>query len=367
VFSPHHLSWYTRTISSNGILIGDPKEVFRNFIAGMGCNENGEWTRRMDKSNWPGCIANDGGQRTMSPLGLAVANAAYFEKNRHIVDVAKVVSFSDEGGAVRVAADLTNAYNNPRYSTPGNQPKVTRVWRRLVYLRPADLLLVADTVESTNPAFEKKVLLHAIDRIEVGGKVKRIDEGESVHTGVAEATIIVDDSKPSDKHQATFDLRRGYAALHVNTLLPAKPRYRKIGGREPAAEVHPDLYNPGLNTGHYHRHVKDFWIRDFSEGVIPNHRSFNWAPERPLEMRTGEQASTFGPGYGRWRLEIEPPEPGRTDHFLNVLQPSLDRKAPRLRLERIDTPEEFGAVVEHAGKKYRVVFKKDALSAPTVQ
>ncbi|HWR52021.1 MAG TPA: DUF4962 domain-containing protein [Bryobacteraceae bacterium] len=368
VFFPHHISWYTRTVSSNGILIGDPKEIFRNFIAGMGCDENGKWMNPpKGEATWPACIANDGGQRTMSPLGLAVPNAAAFEKNRHIVDVAKVVSFADDGTSVKVAADLTNAYNNPRYTTPGNSPKVARVWRRLVYLRPLDLLLVADTVESTDPAFEKKVLLHATDRIEVGGKVERIDEGESVHTDVDRATIVVDDTQPSDKRQKTFDLRTGYAALQVKTLFPTAFRYRRIGGREPADAPHAALYGPEQNANHYHRHIKDFWIRDFSEGIIPNHRSFNWAPERPLEVRTPEQATTFVGGYGRWRLEVEPSQPARTDYFLNVMRPSLKPGSAMPAIERIETADQFGALIRDGARTWRVVFGKDALDAPVVE
>jgi hypothetical protein len=368
VFYPHHISWYTRTVSSNGILIGDPKEIFKNFIAGMGCNEKGEWPNRiMGSATWPGCIANDGGQRTMSPMGLAVANAEVFEKNRNIVDVAKVVSFADDGTAVKVAADLTNAYNNPRYTTPGNSPKVNRVWRRLVYLRALDLILVADTVESTNAAFEKKVLLHAIDRIDVGGKVVRVDEGESVHTDTDQATIVVDDTKPSDKNQKTFDLRSGYAALQLKTLFPADFRYRKIGGREPSDAVHQYVFGPGEAAGHYHRHIKDFWIKDYSEGVIPNHKSRNWAPEHPLEARTKEQATTFGSGYGRWRLEVEPAKPALTDHFLNVMRPSLKPNAAMPSIERIETADGFGALIRDGGRTYRVTFSKNALEAPVVE
>ena len=96
------------------------------------------------------------------------------------------------------------------------------------------MLLVGDTVESTNPEFEKKWLLHALDRIEVGGDARQIDPGETVHTNVDEARVVVDDTAPSDKFQTTFDLRRGYAALLVKTLFPARFRYRMIGGREPA-------------------------------------------------------------------------------------------------------------------------------------
>jgi hypothetical protein len=261
-----------------------------------------------------------------------------------------------------VVADITNAYNNPRFSSAGNKPKVTKVYRRLVYLRGVDLLLVGDTVESTDAAFEKKWLLHALDRIEVGGQAKPIDDGESVHASVDEARVIVDDSNPSDKRQTTFDLRKGYAALMVKTLFPAQFRYRKIGGREPADSPHPDLYFPGKNVGHFHRHVKDF-----SEGVIPNHKSANWAPEAPLEIAAKEYVPVYGPGYGRWRLEVEPAEQQKTDFFLNVLKPALDpgEKLPPIR--KTETADSFGAEIDSGGKHYMIRFNKHSLARPSVE
>ena len=125
-----------------------------------------------------------------------------------------------------------------------------------------------------------------------------------MHRKVDEARIIVDDTERSDKDQVTFDLRNGYAALLMKTLFPARFRYRKIGGREPAETPHGDLFYQGRSARHFHRHVKDFWIKDFSEGVIPNHKSFNWPPQRANESAEEAYVPVYGPGYGRWRLEI---------------------------------------------------------------
>ena len=367
VKSSHDLAWYTRTVSSNGLLIGDPREVSRNFIAGMGCDANGKGDRiRAPEGGDRLCIPNDGGQRTMSPSGLAVRDAATFQQNRDVWDVARVVSFRDDGTSVAVVADITNAYNNPRYTTPGNSPKVTRVYRRLVYLRGPDLVLVADTVESTNPQFEKKWLLHALDRLEVGGDVRKIDAGESVHTNVDEARVIVDDADRSDARQTSFDLRKGYAALLVKTLLPARFRYRVIGGRDAADTADVDLYGSGKNGGHLHRHIKDFWVQDFSEGVLPGHKSANWAPAFPIEAYAEPYIPVYGPGYGRWRLEVEPTAAAATDYFLNVLKPSLrpgDRMPP---ISRIETADTFGAEIEAGGRRYRVVFAKQSLAPPRI-
>ena len=367
VKSSHHLAYYTRTVSSNGILIGDPKEVFRNFIAGMGCDANGKGDRIPSPDNNERiCIPNDGGQRTMSPKGMAVGNAANFFENREIWDVARVVSFKDDGEIVSVVADITNAYNSPRYTTPGNSPKVSRVYRRLVYLRPADLVLIGDTVESTNAAYEKKWLLHALDRIEIGGEAEKIRPGETVYGKVDQAKIVVDDTDPSDKRQTTYDLRKGYAALLVKTLNPAGFRYRLVGGREPSDTADADLYGSGRNAAHFHRHVNDFWVKDFSDGNLPGRKSVNWAPAFPIESYAQEYIPTYGPGYGRWRIELEPTVANKTDYFLNVLKPTVNPGESLPAMERVETAKEFGAVIHAAGKDYRILFPKDTLDAPIV-
>jgi hypothetical protein len=367
VKSSHHLAYYTRTVSSNGILVGDPNEVFRSFIAGMGCDAKGKGDRiPAPDGKEQVCIPNDGGQRTFTPGGMGTHGAEFFKENRDDYDVARVVKYEDNGDAVSIAADITNAYSNPRYSAPPNSPKVTRVWRRLVYLRKADLVLVADTVESTNPSFEKKVLLHALDRLEVGGDVKRIDAGESVHTGVDMAKIVVDDTDPSDKKQTSFDMRKGYAALLVKTVFPNRFRYRVIGGREPADTPDADLYGYGKNASHLHRHLKDFWVKDFSEGVLPGHKSENWAPAFPIESYADQYIPVFGGGYGRWRLELEPAEPAKVDHFLNVMKPTVSGAESLPPVTKIEDAATFGAEIRTAAGVYRVTFRKDSLEAAQV-
>lgn len=362
VFSEHHLSYYTRTISSNGILVGDPYEIYKNFIAGYGCNKNGKGTALIPPDNSERvCIPNDGGQRTMEPFSLAVNTAKKFYAKQDVFDVAKVTFFEDKGGYVSLAADITNAYNNPRYSTPGNKPKVNRVYRWLVYLRSLDVIVIGDIVESTDPGFEKKWLLHSLDQLQIGGDIETIQPGEEIHTNVNEARIVVDDTQPSDRDQSTVDMRKGYAALLVKTLFPNQFRYRKVGGREPAETVHRDVYKPdssGYNKNHFHRHINDFWVKDFSEGIIPNHKSFNWIPEFPNETATSAYATIFRGGYGRWRLEVEPAVPETTDYFLNVLKPTVDPHERLPLMEKIDTSDVFGTMILANNKLYTVIFQK---------
>ena len=361
----HQLSWYVRTIGSNGLLIGDPHEAFQGFIGGVGCDANGNGPKiRATDGDGEWCVPNDGGQRTMRPFGMAARDSAMFEQNRQVFDVAKVVAFRDTGDVVSVTADITNAYNSPRYSTPGNSAKVKRVWRRLVYLRALDLLLVADVVESTNPQFEKKWLVHAIDKLEIGGEIETVTPGETVHRKVDEARITVDDADRTDERQQTLDLRRGYAGLLLKTVFPTDFRYRKIGGRQPSAEPHGGP-RP-LTATHFHRHVRDFWVKDYSEGVLPGHKSQNWPPERPIETTVPSYTSIFGPGYGRWRLEIEPAGEHATEYFLNLLQPTLELRAVLPHVERLETAAQFGTEISARGRTWRVTFAKNTLEPPNV-
>jgi hypothetical protein len=131
--------------------------------------------------------------------------------------------------------------------------------------------------------------------------------------------------------------------------------------------VHPDLYVSGKNAGHFHRHLKDFWVQDFSEGVIPNHKSVNWAPETPLEIAAKEYVPVYGPGYGRWRLEVEPAAPATTDFFLNILKPTLDPNAKLPATRRLETPGSFGAEIESGSTRYTITFSKDSLERPLVR
>jgi hypothetical protein len=369
---PHFMSYYTRTVSDNNILVGDPNEYFGTFIGYWGC----DGLSQHDLFPAPDggakvCIPNDGGQRTAAPYSLTIFNNDEYSSHEDIYDVARITSFADNGQAVAWVDDITNAYNNPRYTTPNNKPKVTKVYRKFVYLREPDILLVADTVDSTNPAFEKSWLIHAVDHIDVGGTIKKIDAGESIHTDTDTARIVVDDKNPSNLGEGTSDLRTGYAALQIKTLFPVDFRYHLVGGREAAKTSHQSQgqSDPKVLQGgnHLHRHFKDFWVKDYSEGVQPDHRSQNWAPVYPQETVDSVEAPTFIGGYGRWRLEVQPIAPSKNDYFLNVLKPTLESADDMPHVTRFETATTFGASFVSGGKTYKVTFTKETLDPPTVE
>jgi hypothetical protein len=322
--SAHSLAYYARTVSSNGLLIGDPKEYFAGFVSFIGCGDNRQpSTIRVPQSHEEVCPPNDGGQRTAYPRSMTLFHVAEFAENQSDYDYAKVTAFRDTGELVAWSADITNSYANPRYAPPGERPKVTRVWRRFVYLRKEDILLVADQVTSTDENFRKSWLIHATDHIDVS----------SDH-----AVIVVDD-------QTQADLRKGYAQLSVQTLLPRDFRYHLIGGR----------------------HLRDFWVEDFSAGIVPLHVSASWPPYHPAELARTDMAPAFGGGYGRWRLAVEPKHAEKEDVFLNLLEPSLKPDAPRAKATPFETETTFGATIRTGDRHRTITFSKSSLALPLIK
>lgn len=377
VGTPHWLNYYSRTVATNNILVGDPNEYFWGFWSWTGCAPpNSPWAGvhtlyPLPSGEGKACIVNDGGQRTMLPQPMSIFHVKDYDSAKAIYDVAKVIDFADDNVDVaRWTMDTTNAYmsaaavhakdgNGTPFTNP-NKPKVVEVKRRMVYSRAADVLVVGDTVESTNPAFEKSDVFHALEELQVlDGTKTNVSPGEDVYTGAHITKITMDDTHPHNKGQITGDYRLGYASAFIETVFPQDARLRVIGGREPSNVEHPEQgqTNPAKKqTGHFHTHIKDFWVKDYSEGVQPDHKSANWPPIYPAD-RSDTQPSMLG-GFGVSRLEVQPAKPGKRDYFLNVIQPTLDPKAAPLKTTPVESETEFGVSFTAGGKLYKVMFPK---------
>lgn len=366
--NPHVLAYYSRTVSANTLLIGNPDEYFAGFVGFLGCGGGSEHTLlQVPGVPAKACPPNDGGERTAFPQAMVVFDVDDYYKHRNNYDYARVTNFRDNEDAVMWTADLTNAYTNPRYTPPNQKPKVTRVWRRFVYLRKEDVLLVADQVTSTDERFRKSWLLHAADHFDVGGTVKEIAAGESIHSGVRTAAAVMDDREPGNRGQTTFDLREGYAQLTVETLLPRDFSYRLTGGREASATEHVAANGSGREGFHFHRHIKDFWVEDYSAGHTADHLSANWPPGYPQEMSRTDTTPAFAGGYGRWRIAVEPARQAKEETFLNLLVPALKRGEAAVQGTAIDTPTSFGASIQAGRRKIEVLFPRNKLELPTVK
>jgi len=129
---------------------------------------------------------------------------------------------------------------------------------------------------------------------------------------------------PSDRNQTTFDLRRGYPALLVKTLSPALIPLLQ-GWRAGTSRC--DSRGP-LRSGSQYRPFppapEDFWIRDLQQRSNPQPQVLQLGTGGPNEtMGAPAYMAVHGPGYGRWRLEIEMDKPAANEYVLNLLKPTL--------------------------------------------
>ncbi len=287
---------------------------------------------------------------------MSVESVEDWENNNYIYDTAKITSFYDNDGVVSIASDLTNAYNNPQYTTTWNKPKVTQVLRKTLYIRELDIFLVGDVVTATNSTFRKKTLLHALQTIQLDTDANTVTENERKgidrYRNVKSGKIIMDDSEPSNPDQITYDLRWGNSTLLFETVFPSKFSYRLVGGRTPS-------------EGSY----ADFWVDDYSQdywGSVQKRTSINYPVGYAIETAWAYFAPTYVGGYGRYRLEVESETLDATDYFLNIYRPSIDGINNNIpAYTKLEDDEYFGVVFNVNGKQYKAKFPKNG-DAPFV-
>ena len=260
----HRLNYYVRTVSKNGILVQRPDEI---------------WTP--PGSSPPGGYTNDGGQRIVKATGSTVTSyenwLANKDSGRHY-ESGDVTAFDNVDDRYSyVAGDLTSAYNSTQYDSEGQGGKVSRVTRQVMYLQDSDVLVVFDRVESTDPSYRKKWLLHTPNKF-VGGD-------ETVLAGSASDGIVEVDG--DSIAGGVMSMTNGSGKLFLQTLCPTSYTVHKVGG-----------------AGHRYYVEDDGDDLDGYDGS--NHDDYD---ER------------YWHDYGDWRVEIFPDEPAAFDVFLNVLSP----------------------------------------------
>ncbi len=275
---PYRFGYAIQTVASNSLLILAPGETSRALLG----QPNKPWT------------ALSGGQRVINPTGFDCLNVDDFKRllnsERHL-ERASITAFeSIPGRGDYIAADITEAYNSTRFAETGSVAKVSKVTRQFVYLRKERAFVVFDRVETTQPGFTPKFLLHALEKPQTEGE--RLLAGTSVDDGIVES---------ADRVVRT---RSGRGVLTQRILLPEKARLLKIGGPHYASYVEAD--------------------GDQSNG-------FNG-----VNLETDPGKGEGGPKpKGLWRVEVEPTAGGASHRFLNVLLPRLSSDAsaePRVEL-----------------------------------
>ncbi len=152
----HWDNYYSQhSVHANTLAVQAPTELFPTAaVVGSGTSAN----------------VNDGGQRVLRRTDDSGVIGAYgsddlatYQKNKTsgpFFETGDLKTFEHASCHDYVACDVTAAYDSPGFTTDGNTAKVKEVSRQLVFVRP-EVIVVFDRVESTDPTFQKRFLLHA--------------------------------------------------------------------------------------------------------------------------------------------------------------------------------------------------------------
>ena len=145
---PHRANYSARSIAHNTITIYDPNEEFFG----------GTWGQSRKART-----VNDGGQLyTPSPPGVAACGqGTEFDRG-------EIIAYELTPWYTYAVGDATRSYHST---------KVKEFTRAFLHLRP-DLFVVFDRVESTNPDFVKRWLLHSINEPIIDDKIITLDNGQ---------------------------------------------------------------------------------------------------------------------------------------------------------------------------------------------
>jgi len=264
----NRLNYSIRTVAKNSLLILRPNEKVQ--------------PNRFFHHN-----VADGGQRIILPTGSAVQNVSDWVKNLDSGNYfagGRINHFNTvEGVYTYISSDLTQAYNTPAHDEGGRGGKVRKVERDLLYLNNEDRLLIYDRIESTNPAYTKKWLLHTVNRPQMSGA--KVLKGQAVN-GIAETSDPV------------VFVRNDPGHLRIDRIYPEDAKIRLVGG--------PDY---------------QFYVESDGDDSVLDGENFS-----------GGVSSQPWFDIGMWRIEIQPGTPRIRDEFLIVLSPSLSNP-------RHDAPE----------------------------
>ncbi len=176
-------NYYARTIAHNTVTVHDPQE---NFTGGT-------WAHSVDTQ-----VANDGGHEYNAGASMPEHFVEGGTQHR-----GRVLAFLQKPEYTYVVGDATRYFKDY---------KVKEHQRAFLHVQP-DLFIVFDRVESTDPTFKKRWLLHTPTGPEVTG--------------------------------ATLSVTNGDGRLWCRTLLPAQPEVVVVEPPEEAAEVDVAEYPPG--------------------------------------------------------------------------------------------------------------------------
>ena len=287
----HHLNYHYQTIAHTTLTVTDPLDTL-------------PMPARPGKQ--PRTIANDGGQRRVGSgwdLHAAPTDLDDWLSKYEDFHTGRMVKVVEQDGLLIALADITAAYTNRQsgsHSFHHRTRRVERAWRILIYDRPADTLIVQDTVEASRPEFAKRWLLHSAEAPRVDGNRFVIERAPVVPVA-------------------------GLPRLEGEVLFPRDARITPIGGKG---------------------------FEFFADGQ-------NYDESGTLAANIAKGPADLDPGA--WRLEISPAAPAAEDRFLVVLRPGLS-SLPPARMQAIETADGIGAELALPGRTLKLSYPAGRLA-----
>jgi Heparinase II/III-like protein len=310
VFSDHMRNWTRRTAAHNSLLILQPGEQWRGDFTGSSSGD-----------------VNDGGQRGKRPSGWGVSlqeRTAFPER----FDTAWINQFVDTPWFAYIDSDITQAYNTDRFSSERNRPKVDRVTRQLVYLRPTDaagegpdFLIVFDRVAAKDGSYRKKWLLHfagtngpqsepEVLKDAAGTPATPLELSPGTEILYQDGSVVRCDA-PDRRSAGQITAGDGDGRLVLQTLLPCQRTIRKVG-RFPWVDGVVCEAGTGALDGNQVRLLRA------NRRVQPgNGRSYTVEGEWTIRFRGPDAIDVYGPE----------PSPGETQIAFSTTRSNFDTAA----------------------------------------
>ena len=394
---PQMMGFFSRTISTNNLLIYDPGEKF------------GPW-------------ANDGGQRPTPYWDKKWGRTYNGTSDGNYRDIGGLVRFERTDNFVYAAADATRAYNSTQVTTGDNRSKVNLAQREFVYLRSPrgndDYFVIFDRVESVKPEFKTFWLLQLRARPEFNGRYRIVvgDEAGGIHVsedtseihvqqeraelfcksllpkagnrvvrrlggwvttrlreplrandngpldievestaGLPDHPVVIITDDPPNPEREVFDRFSVWPpVVHASTRPVGKRVCYFCDGKTSPGQRPARLLNcvratksaPAFSMPAGARVIQEFRHMGI-EGADRNRESgridYPWGYGLGYNYGDGNQ-------YGLWRIEISPKQPSKFNNFLHVLHPSLKGGGlPETMLIESESGNLCGALVGEKG------------------
>ena len=294
--SPHYLNYYRRTVAHNSMLVYDPAEKFF-------------WSENILEA------ANDGGQRMdSSRFWNTVRSLEDWEKTRDIWDIGRMRIVDASSKYNYALGDATRAYS---------PAKVSCFTRQLLYLPALDVLLVFDRVVSTDPAFRKTWLLHAVNKPSV--------EGQSAGN--------IGNGGEEFQNAPRFRFQEGEGEILVHTLLPATHSTTRRGG--PGYE----FWTPGDSVGGAWGTGRNWPLEPAEGGPLPTEPDLRamWKTFWGADYDRIERSNHKNVIPGAWRIEVTPSKPAKEDLFLHAIEIGDRGKTGNVKVELLAGSNIVGA------------------------